>query len=753
MIDSIVEISIFILGCLLLIYSLTKSFLFLRQITDHIQKKKWAIKLMLLFIFFISFSSILQLRYTHNDGHLHILFDITLLFSATYILFSEDFFTKILVENQNQSLAITLEKRQKEHYLRNILDHLPMLISYVDLNQCYTFQNSAHEQWTGKKPHLLIGKSVRRVIGEKNFQLIVDSLIQALNGRTLSTEVDLIDPSGNIRYMILDFIPDFNDLGHTKGCFFVMTDLTEKRRLVENLSIATSQVEDKRKLEFVLDQTGEGIIHFNQRGEIAKINKAMESIFEFSAKELIGHHISKIIPLERSNDNQPLDIESLFLAHRGKRREMVGITKNGKKIHIDIAVCKIHSDTKSNFMGLILDISRRKETENELKKARELAEQATKIKSDVLANVSHEIRTPLGGILGIAELLQDQLHGKDGSKEIETILDCGNTLMGMLNDVLDFSKLESHKVEAEHLPTNLYDLVNQCTYLMDAKATVVNTRIFTDIGPEVPNWVATDTTKLRQIILNLLGNAIKFTKNGTITVSVRATSPNIDNVLSIAFSITDTGIGISSQQISKLFQEFSQAEASTSRQYGGTGLGLAICKGLVNLLGGQIGVHSKEKVGSTFYFNILCKKIEPPKEISNKKKTFAPLSFERALIADDNSVNRKVLGAFLNHFGVHFDEVSSGQEALVALKKNHYDFVLMDCFMPETDGYQTSQEIRQNADYDDLIIIAVTGITQPQEIKKCYASGMNHYLAKPISKEKLYDLLAMIDPKKKASND
>ncbi len=730
--------------------TLIRSYVFFRHITEPNYQKLWLAKLSFMFFFFVGFIACMQLIFVGNQmSFLNILMAI-LLFGSMFVFFCEHLFINLIIDSQEKATAITQERRQKEHYLRNILDHLPMLISYIDLNQAYTFQNSAHEYWTGKKPHLSIGKNVRKVLGENNFRTIAEFLIQALNGHKQSTEQTLTDPIGNVHYMILDFIPDYDDEGRTKGCFFVMTDLTEKRRLVENLSIATSQVDDKRKLEFFLDQTGEGIIAFNQRGEITKVNKSLETLFEYQTKELIGHPISKIIPFQRQSDHHEINIESLFQIQIGHRHEMRALTKSGKKIHIEIAVAKISNDAKSSFMGLIQDISRRKETETELKKARELAEQAAKMKSDFLANVSHEIRTPLGGILGISELLQDRFRGKDGAKEIETILECGNTLMGLLNDVLDFSKLESKKVEAESLPTHLHDLVNQCAYLMDAKAAASGTRIFTDIAKDVPLWILTDTTKLRQILLNLISNAIKFTKDGTITVSVKVEKFQ-DNDLSLAFAVIDTGIGISQPQMEKLFQEFSQADASTARKYGGTGLGLAISKGLVEVLGGRIGVRSKEGAGSTFYFNILSKAHHTPREALPKKKQFTPLTFQKALVADDNSVNRKVLGAFLNHFGVRFDEVISGQEVLENLKRQHYDFLLLDCFMPDMDGFETARQIRMRPEYNNLIIIAVTGVTQEEEIKKCYEAGMNYYLCKPILKEKLFELLSMIDNKRKAS--
>jgi signal transduction histidine kinase len=376
---------------------------------------------------------------------------------------------------------------------------------------------------------------------------------------------------------------------------------------------------------------------------------------------------------------------------------------------------------------------------------------ANSIKSDFLSHMSHEIRTPINGVLGLAELMLSEKHTPETTQRVEMIYNSGNYLLEIVNDILDLSKIEAGKLQLESLPISLNDLVSdvKSVFASHAKHDVVE--LTTMIADDTPTHVYTDPHRLKQILVNLIGNAYKFTEQGHITVSV---TPLSDTTLK--FSVSDTGIGISPDKIEHLFHAFTQADESTTRNFGGTGLGLTICKELVELMGGEIGVTSTLSAGSCFYFTLplsIAKEIPSPKKLLSTAKTHAIKASIKILVAEDNMVNQAVIKGMLNKLGATPDIIENGELVVEYFKTSdvNVDVIFMDCEMPIMDGWDASQALRnkniRRANGEPILIIGLSAHAIEGASQRALASGMDDYLTKPLSMTALiaklqqYDLL------------
>jgi CheY-like chemotaxis protein len=359
--------------------------------------------------------------------------------------------------------------------------------------------------------------------------------------------------------------------------------------------------------------------------------------------------------------------------------------------------------------------------------------------------MSHEIRTPLNAVIGLTEILLRSALTEDQRKMTETIGESGSGLLHVINDILDFSKLEANKVAIELVEFDLLELVKGTVNIMSAQAKAKGITLAVAVAASVPQSISADGGRLRQILLNLLGNAIKFTNQGGITVGVDVAEEKNDGRL-IRFSVTDQGIGISAEAQTRLFQPFSQADTSTTRKFGGTGLGLAISKQLVELMGGSMNVDSVEGQGSTFWFTLFTTRVEqataPAKALGDGWPVGAKAKISndtRILLVEDNPVNQMVALRLLELLGFHADVVNDGAEAVDAAQCQSYDLLLMDCQMPIMDGYEATAEIRRReADSGRRTrIVAITANAMSGDREKCLEAGMDDYIAKPIQLETL----------------
>ena len=382
-----------------------------------------------------------------------------------------------------------------------------------------------------------------------------------------------------------------------------------------------------------------------------------------------------------------------------------------------------------------------KDTQEELIKAREDAEAAAKAKASFLASMSHEIRTPMNGVIGITCLLMETELTFEQQEFVRLIHTSGNILLKIINDILDYSKIESGKMDLEKLPFELKSCIKDVFELLNPKAMKKNIELLCFIEPDVPEYIEGDVTRLRQIIINLLNNAIKFTKKGKIIVSAKRLSEK-DGINVLKFSVADTGIGIPKDRLVQVFKSFSQADASTTRNYGGTGLGLAICERLTNLMGGKIWVDSVEGKGSTFFFTI---KANTAKSAQKKyiKNNIPHFGNKRILIVDDNSTNQHILMLQCQHWGMQPLAVSSGPEALKLIKQGeHFDLGILDMLMPQRDGAKLGKEIRKLRSRHELPLIMLNN--GKPDLNQYGKDIFDIFLNKPVKQSKLFNAFSAV---------
>jgi CheY-like chemotaxis protein len=370
-------------------------------------------------------------------------------------------------------------------------------------------------------------------------------------------------------------------------------------------------------------------------------------------------------------------------------------------------------------------------------------EQSEKYKEQFLANMSHEIRTPMHAITGMTNILVRKEHLKHQEKFLKAIRQSSRSLLVILNDILDLSKIEAGKIDIQSLPMNPREVVLNVSDLLRVKAEEKGLSLHTDLAPDIPEYIYGDPTRLNQILLNLLGNAIKFTEKGSVSLSV---TTDIDK---LRFAIRDSGIGIPTDQLDNIFKSFEQVNDSTSRKHGGTGLGLAITKHLITLQNGTIWVESQENMGSTFFFELPLIPVEIHKSLAHQitedqlKEMAATLAGKNILLVEDDELNTIIAQEDLEYY---IDDVSigfaeNGREAVQQFETGHYDLILMDIQMPELNGYEATQAIRKieaaNGTTKPIRIIAMTASLLKSEIELCYAAGMDGYIPKPYKMEEL----------------
>ena len=415
------------------------------------------------------------------------------------------------------------------------------------------------------------------------------------------------------------------------------------------------------------------------------------------------------------------------------------------------------------YIIYFMDISSIKENERALiaakldaEKLRQEAEHANNARGEFLANMSHELRTPMNGIIGLSDMLAEADLPEEHQEMAKVVNSSARSLLILLNDILDFSKIEAGELSIETIPFSLHEVISRMEVLHKSVALSKGLMFSTNVSADVPVYVESDPARLQQILNNLISNALKFTEEGRVNIEVNGSEQDNNNYL-LEITVQDTGIGIPQEKQQQIFEKFQQAENSTSRKYGGTGLGLAITKDLLEMMGGSIAIKSQVGQGTSFYIKLLVKMAEMPTEQNNARpaKDILFQNASRIMIVDDHPVNLLYMRKTLNKLGIqNFAEAKNGREALDLFQKDRFDLILMDCQMPDMDGFEASREIRRLEDNRNKpVIIAVTADAMKGAEEKCKAAGMDGYISKPVERERLSQILKTWLPHKEVQEE
>lgn len=504
------------------------------------------------------------------------------------------------------------------------------------------------------------------------------------------------------------------------------------------------------------------VITFNEEGFIESLNPAAEQMFGYKNREITGKNVSSLIPGRFQNKystgtERPGEFQDSVVP--GKDIEATGHRRDGSEFPLSLAVSEMWIDGRRMYTAIIMDITEQHEYEIRLLEEKEKAEASNKAKDEFLATMSHEIRTPMNSIMGMSELLLDsQLHRRQ-YRFVTNIHDAGKLLLGIINDILDLSRIEARQLDIREQHFDIVDLLNDVMRQFAETAARKGLEFTCEIPPGMHRiWIA-DSMHITQVLNNLVDNAIKFTRRGTIKLGVEPQDDD-GNEANIVFSIEDTGTGIPAGSLVKIFDSFAQADSTTTREYGGSGLGLAICKKLVERMGGNINVESEYGHGSLFRVSLRL-----PRGASDKLKTGKPADMQktlpalyaRILLVEDNLINQEVALHMLESLSCDVALAADGIEALTLMEKNHFDLVLMDCQMPRMDGYQTTRTLRKREAEEQhsgrMPVIALTANAMSFDQQRCIEAGMDDYISKPLTLEHLANTMARYLPARSGDSE
>ena len=520
------------------------------------------------------------------------------------------------------------------------------------------------------------------------------------------------------------------------------TSAAQQKESIDKLAIAKEQAEAAK---FALDQ--HSLVSITDlEGNILYVNDKFVEISGYQESELVGKKHNLL-----NSGNQPKSywqsMHQTVLAGKVWHDEVRNRAKDGSYYWVDTTIVPNFDSNKkvSGFTSIRTDITQQKENIDNLAIAKEQAEAATEAKTQFLATMSHEIRTPMNGVIGMTNLLLDSPLNKEQYSCAKTVKYSAESLLTVINDILDFSKVEAGMLDLELLEFDLELLLHDIGSSISFQAHNKNLELICPANL-IPNqsFIA-DSGRLRQILNNLIGNAVKFTEEGEVSVCCNV-QERTEQHTKLLFEVRDTGIGLTDEQQSKLFERFTQADGSTTRKYGGTGLGLSICKQLVELMGGEIGINSAKGKGSTFWFTVTVTNSEAP--IANK--TFDSLKGQKILVVDDNFTNRELLGMLLKKWQVEYTLVDNGQEALEKLttessKGSPFNIAILDMQMPQMDGFKLGSKVINDSTLSkDTRLMMLTSQGQRGDADRLKAAGFNGYLNKPIDQTILYNSLITI---------
>ncbi|BDM65211.1 hypothetical protein NFHSH190041_26630 [Shewanella sp. NFH-SH190041] len=628
------------------------------------------------------------------------------------------------------------------------------------------YANPAFYRTTGYDASETLGRNCRFLQGSDTDQPQIAEINLALKaGRSIDVVLKNYRKNGELYWNHLYISPVRNEDNVITHFVGIETDVSELKNYeqqirelnlylenrVQSRTLALQQAEHQLRATF--DAMMDALVVVDNNGVIRQANRSTSTIFGFNTNELSGQNVAVLL----SCDNKIVDMASWCreLAQTSSRRtavltELEAINKSGHIFPIELSVTAVHGGSLQGYTLVLRDISDRKAAEVRLRKARDDAEQANRFKSEFLGNMSHELRTPMNAVIGMTDLVLDSQLSAEQRRHLTTVSKSAHALLALLNEILDLTKLERGSMEIEQVTFELAPVVQAAVGISEVQAKGKGLSLCCELDSRLSTRVKGDPVRLRQVLVNLVGNAVKFTEQGEVNVFV---IPAEDDKV-IHFTVTDTGIGIAPDRLAHIFKPFVQSDGSISRRFGGTGLGTTISRELVEKMGGKIWVESEPEVGSKFHFTVSLPSCEAPviESVSchDATRIFQPTQSLNILLAEDIAVNAELIQTRLGRDGHRICWCQDGLQALHTYKKRsrEFDLVLMDIHMPMMNGYQAAEEIsRFNAEHGvNVPIIALTASGMGQDREKCRDVGMAGFVIKPVDFSQLTAVMAELLP-------
>ncbi|WP_068776890.1 PAS domain S-box protein [Paenibacillus sp. FJAT-26967] len=637
-----------------------------------------------------------------------------------------------------------------EQRYKSLFEYNPSSVYSFDLEGNFVTLNAKLEEMIGYTKEELMPISFMPLISPQHLEMTLHHFERAKQGMPQNYDTVIMHKNGSPIEINVTNIPIYVD-EELVGVYGIAIDITDRKLYISEIENLSYQ------LTLILNSVSEGIYGMDASGKSMFINPAGASMLGYTLKEFIGIHNHDEIHHTKA-DGSPYRVEEcpIHMTVRDGQsrmiREDIFWRKDGSSFLVDYRVTPIIDNGEIQGAVVVFnDIT----DEKEIIQAKESAERAANAKSEFLAMMSHEIRTPMNGIVGMTDLLMETELNEEQLDYAEIIRSSGDALLQILNDILDFSKIDAGKMTLVHEPYDLEGVLRSTLELFYPKAAEKQIDLGYRISPDVPPIYTGDSSRVRQVLVNLVGNAIKFTETGSVQVTVDKLASADSQTMLLGFTVSDTGVGIPAAKLSQLFQSFSQLHPVLNRKYGGTGLGLSICKRLVELMGGTIWVESSEGVGSIFHFTLpnstvpeasTLPKLDNMDEHNVWNNPQRKESSLKILIVEDHPVNQQLLMKYLTRLGYRSDIAHNGMEGVEAVTRSAYDLVFMDVQMPVMDGLQATRLIRQLVPADQVpIIVAVTASARNVDKEQCLASGMDDYMSKPISMDELKRIFVQWD--------
>lgn len=628
---------------------------------------------------------------------------------------------------------------------QKITDNAPAFLWVTDTDNKTIYVNNLWYEYTGRPYGVDLMESWEEIVHSDDIAQSTRTFIAAAEKQeTFQTEYRIKNAEGHYRWVISTGRPYYSDDGEYLGYVGSVMDIHDKTLAEEALE------KTRQKYHVLFDSIDDGFCIFEMIFDdtenpvdyrFLEVNPAFEK--HTGIQNAKGRTMRDIAP----------DHEQHWFDTYGK------VAKTGKPIRFEqssnalggrdfnLYAFRFGKPDQNQVAVLFSDITAHKRVENSLRTAKKQAEEANQAKSEFLANISHEIRTSMGVVIGLSNILAKTKPLTDKQTEfIKTLSVSAEALLSLINDLLDFSKIEARSFELENVPFNFHQLVEDLSRIKRFKCEQKGLTFKTEITDLYGKEYLGDPTRIRQILVNLCGNALKFTENGSVTLKIKASEVNKSGRDMIEIFVEDTGIGIPEDMLDSVFDKFTQADSTVSRKYGGSGLGLAITKSLVELMNGSISVKSVPGDGTVFYltFALQLKKQQNLFTMENSEKSVTPMEKGKILLVEDYYPNVIVVGAFLEEFGYHYDTAENGAEALQKVIENEYKAILMDIQMPRMDGYEATRAIRQfetKQKRNPVRIIGLTAHASASDHQKCLETGMDDYLSKPFEQKHLMEKL------------